>query len=683
MLLLAAAFSPAASAAPAPPPKLPAATYKSVSKEVLVTMDDGVRIAGTVALPSADGQTPLPGKFPVVVGMTPYSRNGVCGCFTPDFWATRGMAGAVFDVRGTGGSEGTLDGNFFSPRESRDSRAVIEYLGTQPWSSGKVGMAGGSYLGITQLLAAEQQPPHLAAITPAVPISDLYREGFTHGGILSLVFDGQYVAVQGAPGSAGANNDPWLLEETLKAKTGQSAPGTTAFDYLERPNDDAFYRDRSPITHADKIDVPTLLIGGWRDGLSPRGAPEMFHAIKRRPGVETRLYMDPCSHKGCGPPFAPLTNPPGLEDLSAVAFEFLAKHLKGAQAPERAPVHYYLQGKNQFADAATWPPAGTGYQRYALRPGGLLAAPGAPASGGDATAQYITNPAAGFSMAFNKYGTVAASPYVPLDQRLEGAEGLTFRTAAADRPLDLTGPSALHLVASSTAADTDWYAKLSDVGPDGSESIIEEGALRASHRALDAAKSTPARPFHPHTDPQPIEPNRFYAYDVEIWPTAYEIGAGHRLQLRLTSTDLPTHLPGSIAFNRATPQTAQINLLSPATNTVQFDGSYLTLPVAGSQAGGGACTARTRTRRTSVRRGRTTVITAKLTKGRKRVRGALVRLRGPGFSRRARTSRRGVVAFRVRPRRSGRASVSTSYCGGKLAVSARRAARSGPPRFTG
>ena len=121
-----------------------------------------------------------------------------------------------------------------------------------------------------------------------------------------------------------------------------------------------------------------------------------------------------------------------------------------------------------------------------------------------------------------------------------------------EQPLTLTGPIALHLVAASTATDTDWYAKLADVAPDGSESIITEGALRASHRALDPAKSRPARPYHPHTDPKPIEPGRFYDYDIEIWPTAYELAAGHRLQLRLTSTDLPTHLPGSYHFDRTT-----------------------------------------------------------------------------------------------------------------------------------
>jgi putative CocE/NonD family hydrolase len=577
--VVAALLLPVAPAAAAPPPKLPAPTYQSVSKEVLIRMDDGVRLAATVAFPSLDGQNPAPGRFPVVLGMTPYGRNGVCGCVPPDFFATRGMVGAAVDVRGAGGSEGNLDGNFFSPREQRDGYDLVEYFGTQRYSTGKVGMAGGSYVGITQYLAAEQQPPHLAAIVPVVSLSDLYRDAYTHGGVPNLFFDAQYIAVQGAPGAAGTNTDPYLLQESLGAKLGQSPLGTIAFDYLARPDDDPFYRDRSPIYRARKIKVPVLDIGQWHDGLL-RGEPEMFRVLSRRRGVETRLHMDPCTHKGCGAPFAPFTNPPGVTDFTALTFEFLDKYLRGANTPRRPRVEFYLQGRNRYVSGRSWPPSKTRYQRFALGPGSL-AAPGTASPPGPASQQYVTDPAAGFSMAFDQYGTVAASPYLPTDQRLEGPHGLTFRTPALSRPLRLTGPLALHLVAASTANDTDWYAKLADVAPDGSESIITEGALRASHRALDPAKSTPARPYHTHTNPQPIEPNRNYDYDVEIWPTAYELAPGHQLQLRLTSTDLPTHLPGSISVDRANPQDARVNLLPPAMNTVQFGGSYLVLPVSG------------------------------------------------------------------------------------------------------
>jgi putative CocE/NonD family hydrolase len=487
------------------------------------------------------------------------------------------MVGAVVDVRGTGGSEGDLADNFFSPREAKDGATLIEWFGTRPWSTGKVGMAGGSYVGITQYLAAGHTPKHLAAITPAVAISDLYRDGFAHGGIINLSFDLQYIAVQGAPGYAGTNTAPYLLEQSLLAKLGQSPPGSIAFDYLHRPFDDAFYQARSPITVAKGITVPVLDLGGWKDGLL-RGETEMYDVLSRRAGVETRLYMDPCTHKGCGAPFAPLTDPPGRYDTGAVIYEFLAKYLLGKRTPPRPNVEVYLQGKNSYVSSSTWPPAGTTYQRFALGNGTLgTAQPG--------EANYVTNPAEGFSLALTRYGTVAGTPYVPTDQRLEGASGVTFRTPVLSKPLRLTGPIALHLVAKSTADDTDWYAKLADVSPDGTEDLITEGALRASHRALDARRSKPGRPYHPHLREEPIEPGRFYPYDIEIWPTAYELQPGHRLQLRLTSTDLPTHLPGKVYFDIDHPEQVRIELNDPATNTVRLKDSYLELPVSGASAG--------------------------------------------------------------------------------------------------
>ena len=565
---------PAAVPLSATPPVLPEPTYSSVSEEVMVAMDDGVEIATTVTYPSVDGAVRAPGRFPVVLAMTPYSRNGVCGCIDPNLFATRGMVSVVADVRGTGGSEGTLKDNFFSPREARDGYLLIEHFGTQPWSTGKVGMAGGSYVGITQYLAAGNQPPHLAAIVPMLAISDLYRDGYTHGGVVNLSFDAQYIAVQGAPGTAGTNTDPALAQQSVEGKLGQSPPGSIAFDYLDKPFDHDFYRDRSPMTVADRIDVPVLDIGGWNDGLL-RGQTEMYDVLRKRKGVETRLVMDPCTHKGCGAPFAPMTNPPGRQDIAAVLFEFLSKHLLGTKTPTRPNVEIYLQGASTYLASSTWPPTGTRYEKVALGDGSL----GGKAAPGELS--YVSNPSSGLSLALNRYGTVAGTPYVPTDQRLEGPQGLTFRTEALAKPLRLTGPIGLHLVAASSATDTDWYAKVADVGPDGTETIITEGALRASHRALDKKRSRPERPYHPHDKAEPIEPGRFYAYDLEIWPTAWELAPGHRLQLRVTSSDLPTHLPGSFVVDESDPSSVSVQLHEPATNTIRLGESHLVLPVSG------------------------------------------------------------------------------------------------------
>ncbi|HEV3229904.1 MAG TPA: CocE/NonD family hydrolase [Solirubrobacteraceae bacterium] len=577
--------------AAAPPPQLPAPTYQSVSVETLIPMDDGVRLSATITFPSQDGKTPAPGRFPVVLQMTPYGRSGVCGCFAGTDFATRGMISAIVDVRGTGGSEGTLKDNYFSPREQRDGYDLVEYFGTQPYSSGRVGMAGGSYLGIDQYFTAEQQPPHLTVITPVSALSDLYREGYTHEGIPNFFFDAQYLGVQQPASLSGFNSDASLFSETINAKI-QQVPGSAgiAFDYLERPDDGPFYQDRSPLYHADRITVPALIYDGWHDGFI-FGANEMYRVLSRRPGVETRLYVDPCTHKGCGPPFDPETNPSNLEgaggDSRAVFFEFLRKYLvPGASEPQRPAVRFYVQGSNQWMDSTQWPPPSAKLQPLFLAPSALERASPTPPS----TQSYFTDPAAGLSMSFDQYGTVAASPYIPLDQRAEEEAGLTWRTPPLTQPLTLTGDGVLHLVAASTASDTDWFAKLADVAADGSESIITAGFLRASHRALDLARSTPDRPWHTNINPTPIQPGKFYDYDLAIWPTGYELAPGHRLQLRLTSYDFPTHFPGTFRAGPDNPAATSFTPLPPATNTVQLGGpdpSYMRLFALGSVASAG------------------------------------------------------------------------------------------------
>ncbi|MGH2981879.1 MAG: CocE/NonD family hydrolase [Solirubrobacterales bacterium] len=584
-LLLFVTAAPAAE----PAPQLPPPTYETVSQQILIPMDDGVRLAATVTQPSLDGVSAAPGRFPVVLQMTPYGREATCGCFPGAELASRGMVSAVVDVRGTGGSEGTLEDNYFSPREQRDGYLLVEHFGTRPYSSGRVGMTGGSYLGITQYLTAEQQPPHLAAISPIVALSDLYREGYTHEGIPNWFFDMQYLAVQQPAGLVGLNTDPDLLDETIAGKIGQlTATPELPFDYLSRPTDGPFYRERSPLYDAARIQVPVLIYDGWHDGFI-FGADHMYRELSKRRGVETRLYVDPCTHKGCGPPFDPANSYPNLESADAVVFEFLRKYLMpNTETPPRPPVRVYVQGRNQWLDARRWPPPEAQPRKLYLTPpgpagplGGVLGGAGtltASVPAAQAIQSYATNPADGLSMTFDQYGTVAASPYIPLDQRLAQEAGLTWRTPTLTEPLTLAGPAALRLVASSTADDTDWFAKLSDVAPDGSEKIITAGFLRASHRALDPARTTADRPWHTNTDPEPIEPGRFYRYDLAIWPTAYELGAGHRLQLRINSFDFPTHLPGKIRLGPDDPAATSVEPMPPALNTVSQGGaspSYL------------------------------------------------------------------------------------------------------------
>ena len=566
------------------PSSLPPATYpSSVSKQQFVTMDDGVQLGVTITSPSKDGSTPAPGKFPVVLAMTPYGRNGVCGCSNPADFATRGFVFAVADVRGTGGSQGNLDGNYFSPREARDGYDLVEWFGTQPWSTGKVGMDGGSYLGITQLKTAELDPPHLAAIAPDEALADIYDNAYAPGGIVSASFDGQYIAVQGAPGLVTPNTDPSMLQGTVTGKVDQATGRPVALDYLENPFDDAFYQERSPITLANRITVPAFITDGWRDGFFVSGDARMFEALEHRV-APTYLNIGPCTHKGCGGPEAPTLNPPNIDNTEAQEIQFDQKYLMGMNVPDLPRVRVYDQQVAKYLESGAWP-----LTQATTRPEYLGAASitstgtitGRRPAG--STASYPANPAAGYSMALDGQGTIAISPYVPTDQRLEDGQGLTWRTPSLTKPLGIAGPVALHLVAASSAADTDWFAKISDVAPDGTESIVAEGQLRASLRAL-ASGSTPAEPLHPLVNPQPLTPNRFYEFQIALVPTAYTFASGDRLQIRITSGNVPNSVPGTVFLDTADPTTPIFTPLPPAVNTVRLggrDGTSVLLPVVG------------------------------------------------------------------------------------------------------
>jgi putative CocE/NonD family hydrolase len=606
-LVLAGLAAQANATAPRWVPTLPSATYESVSQYTTIAADDGVRLGATITFPSKDGSTPARGRFPVVVSMTPYGRDGECGCPDQTTYPTRGIVSVIVDVRGTGGSGGTLDENYFSPREARDSYEVIEWLGTRPWSTGRVGMLGGSYLGITQYLAAELRPPHLVAIAPEVALSDIYRQAVTYDGVPDLFFTSQYNAVQGGPGlvsgnvgfggagGAGNDTDPThfmsQLLTTAGAKASQARGRPIALGYLERPDDDAWYHARSPYYGVDRITVPVFIVDGWRDAAFVRGALEMYTRLAKRKGVETQLDLFACTHKGCGAPFDPMHAADGYDNFPAREFDFLSHYLRGTPEHRMPAVSLRMQPSGPYLSSPTWPLPGTRFTRYYLHPSttpavptgdlatGLLdrVRPGAAGSG-----SYVTDPAAGLSMALNSYGTVAITPFVPLDQNLEAGHGLLWRTAPLSRSQRIVGPVQLHLVASSTAPDTDWVARLSDVAPDGTASVITEGALRASHRALDARRSSTGSPYHLESHPQPLTPGISYAFDVAIIPTAYELLPGHSLQLRLSTDDLPTRLPAR--YDVSTAGTVSVAPLQPATNTVQQNArnaSWLLVPLLG------------------------------------------------------------------------------------------------------
>jgi uncharacterized protein len=185
--------------------------------------------------------------------LSPYT---LVECPDPVLWCGHGFALVVADPRGTWGSEG--DFSIQSPQERQDLHDTIEWAAGQPWSTGRVGMAGMSYFAISQWQAASTRPPHLAAILPYDGLSDAYRELAFHGGIPN----DQFMANWGARKTMWGRN---RVEDWQKA--------------IEvHPLLDEFWRSKQP--ELDRIDVPTYVVTSWTDhGIHTRGSLEGFRSI--------------------------------------------------------------------------------------------------------------------------------------------------------------------------------------------------------------------------------------------------------------------------------------------------------------------------------------------------------------------------------------------------------------------
>lgn len=279
-------------------------TAMHIEWDVPLEMEDGLVLRGDVFRPDADGRYPVilsygpyakglafqegyPDQWRIMTSQHPDVAEGSTNQYQnwevvdPEKWVPDGYAVVRVDSRGTGRSPGYID--VFSPRETEDLVACIEWAGTRPWSTGKVGLNGISYYAINQWHAASRQPEHLAAICVWEGAADFYRDMTHHGGILCTFFanwyDMQVKTVQHGLGDRGAvsrvtgvqvTGDENLSEEELEENRADLGA-----DVRDHPLDDDFHRDRSP--DWSRVDQPLLTAGNWGGhGLHLRGNVEGF-----------------------------------------------------------------------------------------------------------------------------------------------------------------------------------------------------------------------------------------------------------------------------------------------------------------------------------------------------------------------------------------------------------------------
>lgn len=519
--------------------RAPVADGEVVLADQEITMSDGVVLRADVRLPGG-----LDGPFPTSLTITGYGRSVGGTSFGGGGDLTRyGYASMVVDDRGTGGSGGRWDS--WGERTIADYPEVLDWIVAQPWSDGRVGLTGGSYMGITSLYAAASGHPAVEAVFATVPMADGYRDIVFGGGQVNASFIPLWMGlVTGL--SIAAASDPEVIAEHLLATTEFQLPtladsvagGGTVYD-------GPFWRQRSPIERVDDIDVPTFIVGGL-DDIFQRGEPLLYEALADH--TDARLLIGPWSHIAAGSGL-PRDGVPSLESL---VLQWFDEHVLGLDAGATCipPVTQYLRGADTYRTAPTWPVPDLRAQRWHLRgDGGLTAEP----PGNEAGRTYLQVPLNGLctrSTAQWLIGVLDASPCAT-DNSLDETTALTWTSEPFAEDVEINGPIQADVwLRSLVSPEAMVSVALSDVSPDGASRGLTNGLLLASHRAVDPDRSRlldgqSIQPWHPFTAEaqQAVVPGEPVLAPVEVFPTSAVIHAGHRLRVTIAAYDVPHALP--------------------------------------------------------------------------------------------------------------------------------------------
>jgi predicted acyl esterase len=476
-----------------------------VERDLAVAMRDGTRIYVDLFRPADERPAPAlvawgpygkhsptnyARQFPAS-GVDQSKLSAYTGFEAPDplYWVSRGYAVINPDPRGTWFSEGTA--TFLSPEEGQDEYDLIEWAGTQPWSSGKVGLAGVSYLASSQYHVAALNPPHLAAINPWEGWSDFYREVARHGGIPETEFWGYL------PSRWGRSK---TRIEDLRLET------------EEHPLYDAFWA--SKVADFSRIAVPAYVVASWTDqGLHTRGTLEVYKKISSQ-----QKWLEVHGRKKWAYYYE--------QDSVKRQLAFFERFLKGVPNEVDTWPKVRLEVREKYYVGTTrieneWPIARTQYTRLYLDPGrsALEREPVAAES----SCRYAPGKGrASFDYRFERRTDLVGHMKLKLWMAPQGADDMDIFIAI--QKLDAVG----------AVVPFPFFAQFED-GP------VALGWLRASHRELDAQRSTEYQPVLQHRRELKLKPGEAVPLEIEIWPSGTRFEAGEGLRLVVQGTDIYPH----------------------------------------------------------------------------------------------------------------------------------------------
>jgi uncharacterized protein len=536
---------------------------------------DGTLLAAMVRLPGP----PEEGPYPTVVEYSGYDPANPDSPEPSSLLAgVLGYATVGVNVRGTGCSGGAFDP--FETLQSLDGYDVIETVAAQPWvAHGKAGMVGISYPGIMQLFVAATRPPHLAAIAPLSVFDDAYRGVLYPGGILNNGFaTGWLEDRQEEARPAGQDWAQRRIEEGDETCRTNQALRSQTRDLLREVDDNPYYLPGrgdtlAPYTFVDRIAVPVFLAGAWQDEqtgghfaqMLDRFDPDVpvkftltngthidslgqavatryaefldFYVARRVPtlgagprGVAPVLYSILTGVEGVQLPpdrFAGVTDyEAALDDYEAeppvrVLFD------TGAGAAPGAPVPAFE------ASFERWPPPATTATTWHLGRDGTLARE-RPGRGDGGSDRYTYDPSARPQTSLAPGSVEAAWLALPPYEWRPAPDdkALSYVSEPLAEDTVMVGSGSVDLWLQSTAPDVDVQVTLTEVRPDGKETYVQSGWLRASHGRLEEG-STRLRPRHTHLerDAEPLPEGKFTSLRVELVPFGHVFREGSSVRL--------------------------------------------------------------------------------------------------------------------------------------------------------
>jgi putative CocE/NonD family hydrolase len=517
-----------------------------------VAMRDNVRLDANVFYPAPAGTTV--GRFPTVLVRTPYGKGVDLPAGYQSF-INHGYAVVMEDVRGRYGSGGTFD---VLNQEGPDGYDTLNWIAAQPWSDGKVGMIGGSYLGIAQWRVALLNNPHLKAIFPVVSGSDEYLDRYySQGGAIKLGHRLLWMSQNlTAPGTAKPKFADYIYHLPLRTVDRSATRRPLAFyqTILNHPSYDSFWKNLSVRENIERVHVPVFSVGGWYDNFaeSDLEAFAALHKLYGRLDDKHRIMIGPWAHNMSTPFPGVNYGDDSSSPIRSYQIEWFDHWLKGAPedaqrfSPEKwhavraevdeAPVHIFVMGVNRWRDEPDWPLARArptalyfASERAAnsLSGGGVLQwKPSTDSLTADSFIYDPRNPVPTLG------GAVCCDPKIfpwgPIDQRPveKRKDVLVYTSAPLKQDLEVTGPIRVVLYASTSALDTDFTAKLADVFPNGESRNLTDGILRVRYRdGLEKAELA--------------EPGKIYPLVIDAGVTSNVFLAGHSIRVEISSSNFP------------------------------------------------------------------------------------------------------------------------------------------------